>query len=86
MSAIKAGDLVVVVGGCDCYIGHMFDVRGFMTFEAPTQLICGEKWHSVAYRGVFAKSYARAFPLPWLRRIPPLAELRYADRFEEEKV
>lgn len=84
-NAIRIGDLVYVSGGCHCHDGFTFTVLGFVDWDAPDWLlICDSpRKHYVSYRGRFAKSGKRAIPLPWLRRIPPLAELDEAERKEE---
>lgn len=86
MSAIKVGDLVVVARSC-CIrasaLGSIFSVAAI----GMNTTMC--RYCKTEYRETHAAevtNFIAGVPLSWLRRIPPLSELRYADRFEEERI
>ena len=85
---IQAGDLVVVVMGCDKNaFGMIFKVREIYERHAPLPCVFCNQKHSGKYAGAERpfggiKHYTRA-PLNWLKRIPPLEELE-GKRSEEK--
>jgi hypothetical protein len=90
VSEIKVGDLVAVIRYpcCGAYLGVIMQVtRLTHTFEDYQCEKC-RHWHGLnhidsAIDDNKVRGTGRHFPLAWLRKIPPLAELNEVERKEE---
>lgn len=85
MSDIREGDLVMVVRWPCCHrlIGAIFRV---LEFSAPLERvppICG--YCSAAHQHMACATDDKGYnyPLPWLKKIPPLVEPSHTERREE---
>lgn len=85
---IKVGDLVVVVRGCGCHSGSIFTV-GVITPVSGWYAcgICNEEILRdpvlVSRALPFIPHGANHLPLAWLKKIPPLGDLKFEPREED---
>jgi hypothetical protein len=87
MSAIKAGDLVMLVRGHECLMARAGGIPFIVTKVAQslpggfTCAACGQKG---AQAGLYADGYeSRHIPLQWLKRIDPPAIPETTEREQE---